>query len=253
MGASGSGNYGDFGGLNFTPGPLVYENGQFRVQETWNEVNSYNSKYGVTNGSTYFSFIDIGKQFDSRGSSFDQYSGDINNANPMSFDIYTDWRVPTRDELKKLIGTGNKGIARNGSTVNGNTGKHYSRITTNIGYAGAYSIQGYIFFPDDKVITGRSLSRFDSTINAATGVTSDELNEYLKQGCIFLPYCGHFKEGMGWINSNRDSLRWSATYDPTNQYGAAYCLRSDDPVYTESMSLKTGFMIWLPVILCRQI
>ena len=193
MGKPSVDGYGDFGGYMFTPGPLVYENGQFRVQETWNEVNSYGSIYGTNEGSTYFGFINIGQRFDSRGSSFSESSGSINNANPLSFDGYDDWTIPTQDVFRTLIGT-KEGYTRNGSTVNGNANKHYTRVLANISYADNSVTDGYIIFPDDKDITGVTLSFFDSDAYsngaAATGLTSDDIDNYIKQGCIFLPFAG---------------------------------------------------------------
>ena len=150
--------YGSFGGYMFTPGPLVYESNQFRVQTEWNEVNSYRSKSGKTNGSTYFSLVNIGQQFDSRGSSYDG-SSEINNANPMSFDGKNDWIVPTESIFKKLIGTAS-GYKRNGSTVNGTANAHWARIAVS-NYAGQSTVSGILFFPDDENIVGKTLGTPD--------------------------------------------------------------------------------------------
>ena len=247
MGSSGGSKYGNFGGYNFT-NPLVYENGDFRVQRTWNEVNSYGSKKGAIKGSTYFNFIEIGQRFDSRGSSFSKSSGNINNANPMLFDGYNDWHVPTQNALKTLIGAGSYGIARNGSTVNGNAKKHYSRIKTNITYAGQSNMGGYLFFPDDEVITGKALSAFDSTTQAASGVTGDELNEYLNQGCLFLPFSGYCYND-DWSSIDSYGCYWSATQRDSSW---AYSLR-----FTVS-SLNLGndngkSHLYFPVVLVRTI
>lgn len=188
MGGSKGGGYGNFGGLYFTPGPLVYRSGEFQVQKTWNEANSWNSKYGLTEGSTYFSFIELGQRFDSRGSSFSTTSGDINNGNPLSYDGY-DWRLPTEDEIMIFMGKRFSTIYRPGSTVNGNVGKHYVEIkfSNSIGGGG-----GYLVFPDNKKITGFEINSmyFD---NASYGVylaNMDGLDNYIKQGCVFIPYSG---------------------------------------------------------------
>ena len=241
MGSSGGSKYGNFGGYMFTPGPLVYENRAYRVQKTWNEVNSYRSVYGTTNGSTYFRFLDIGKSFDSRGSSFSSSSGSIDNANPMSFDEYDDWGIPTQSALKMLIST-----TRNGSTVNGNTKKHYSRITTNITYAGQSNMGGYLFFPDDEIITGKTLSVFDSYTKAASNVSSDELNEYLNQGCIFLPFAGSYTGSWRYGGSSCNII--SATgNNSTVTYGIS---ASDSYLGTYDLAKSNEYTI---IYLCRKI
>ena len=215
--------YGNFGGYMFTPGPLVYEYGQFRVQGSWNEKNSRTSKYGVTEGSTYFNFIQLGQRFDSRGSSFSNSSGNIDNSNPTSFDKYCDWKIPTRDALRKLIGT-IYGYTRTGATVNGYSKKHYCRISTNITYAGVSNMGGYLFFPDNQVITGRTLSYFDSTTLAASNVTSEELNSFIKKGCLFFPLMGSCYLG-NWYNEGAAGFVWSNT----QRYNSnAYCIQFSD-------------------------
>ena len=79
-----------FGGLMIAPGPLIYENGAFCISpDTY--VSSYNSIYGKNEGSTYFSFVELGQYFDSRGSSFGATDGNINNnGSKISFDGYND-------------------------------------------------------------------------------------------------------------------------------------------------------------------
>ena len=249
LAASGS-SFGNFGGYMWAPGPLVYENGAYRIQEYWNEVNSYNSKYGATNGSTYFTFVDIGKRFSSQGSNFSTSSGKIDNANPMSFDIYNDWGVPTQRAYKLLIGidtdSGNINISRNGSTVNGNANKHFSFITTTITYAGGSNMKGHLFFPDNREITGKTLSGYDNYTNTS-GVTADELNEYIEQGCIFIPFSGNRQSRWNYRGSR--GFYWTATQSDSSSayvvhFSGTYSSTGDS--YNKSSS-------YLPVYLCREI
>lgn len=211
-----------FGGLMISPGPLVYRNNQFELQSSWNEVSSYSSVYGNTNGSTYFSFIELGQRFDSRGSSFSTSSGSINNGNPLSFSDYNDWRVPTIDEFKIILTTSS--ATRPGSTVNGKTNKHYAFIiTNNILYAGANYARGTLVFPDNKIIVGKNLSYTDAETGKTTGVTSAELNTYLNQGCIFFQSgAGYTQSSNSWGNT-ADALTkiWSAT-EQTQRNGYIY-------------------------------
>lgn len=88
-----------FGGLMIAPAPLYYNGSTFVIKDNdWNH-SSFGSIRGKSNGSYYFNFIDIGSYFDSRGSSFSHYSGNINNnGNKVSYGGYDNWRVPTRIE-----------------------------------------------------------------------------------------------------------------------------------------------------------
>ena len=96
------------------------------------------------------------------------------------------WRVPTEGEWKKIINRGMHDIVR--------TGKQ----------------KGIIFYPD----------YFDLTLRIKkTLITSDQLDEYLKMGCVFLSYTGFYYDIPGEINRgswnniqfNDAGYYWSST------------------------------------------
>lgn len=212
--------YGDFGGYMFTPGPLVYESGQFRVQETWDEVEPSDIE-GLNEGSTKFNFKQLGAQFDSRGSSF---SDDINNKNPLTFDGY-DWVVPSISVLDLLIGynggdnpwepsgTSYKVSVRPGSTVNDIPNIHWARVYTDFQYGSFEKTEGMLFFPDNKVIDGKPCVLYDNLINGGgtTGdkFTKDDINEYIDQGCIFFPGSTNYHaSSSSYSASNAFDIHW---------------------------------------------
>ena len=218
--------YGNFGGLMFSPGPLVYENGGFRIQNTWDEVTSYGSKYGKTNGSTYFRESQLPTGY-------------------LTFGDFTDWKAPTQAQLKILVGT-ISGYARNGSTVNGNTRKHFCRVLTNITFHGTPDIWGYIFFPDDKTITGKTISYFDTT-TATEGFTYSDINNYVKQGCVFLPTCGFYRSGFG----QGESLAGSYTISWADSYNCYTLLLYDGSYTVDAKQNESAF--YYPCIMCRTV
>ena len=131
------------------------------------------------NGSTCFSFCDMGQLFEEND--FSDSDGDIDNL----LDPFSGWRLPTQAEWAAFVGA-----TRTGSTVNGNTGKHYALIKlTGVSHAGSSTPNGLLIFPDGKSITGKILSGMDNNTQT-TGVTESELNTYLAQGCAFLPASG---------------------------------------------------------------
>ncbi len=176
-----------FAGMMMTPGPLYFGSNGYEIKEGWN-YNSYNSIYGKAVGSTYFNFIELGRLFES--SVFSTSDGDIEKV----LDPLDGWRVPTHAEWASILGT-----TRSGSTVNGSSNKHYAMIQL-------ADVSGWLIFPDGETITGAALSNLDN-ITSNTGITEIELNNYLIQGCIFLPGSGYY-EGQAWGNGHQ---YWSST------------------------------------------
>lgn len=185
-----------FAGMKITPGPLYYGSNGYEIKDGWN-YNSYNSVYGKTVGSTYFNFIELGQLFES--SVFSASDGDIEKV----LDPLDGWRVPTNAEWASIIGT-----TRSGSTVNEIADKHYAMIHL-------ADATGLLIFPDGETITGATLSNMDNT--TANDITESQLDEYLSQGCIFLPGSGYYD---GSLQTWDDGLNyWSSTeYDSSTGY-----------------------------------
>lgn len=190
--------FASFAGLNIAPANLYYNGSTFEIKDSdWNH-DSFNSVYGKNEGSYYFTALEVGQFFDSRGSDYSTSSGNIdNNGNNISFAGYDDWRIPTKAELITLT-TGSIGVnaLRPGSSVNGTNGAKYALIQlTGVTHAGNSTPSGLLIFPDDLTITGKTLDGINN--NSPTfDVTASELQEYLDQGCAFLP--------MSSINDNGD-------------------------------------------------
>lgn len=167
-----------FTGLEIASGPLYYDSSDgYVIKDSW-IYNSYDSSYGKVAGSTYFNFIEMGKLFED--ANFDVSSGNIENR----LDPLDSWRLPTKAEWDTIIGT-----TRPGSTVNGDTGKHYAFVRiTDSSYAGSSSFKGLLLFPDSETITGETLTA-DSLISIKQ-LTTAQLTVFLEQGCVFLPHCG---------------------------------------------------------------
>lgn len=193
-----------FGGLEFSKGPLYYNGTNYELKDDWT-ICSYGSKTGKIEGSTYFTFPKMGELFEKSG--FGNADGNIDNL----LDPLNGWRMPTKDEYVSLYGN-----TRNGSTVNNVQNAIYAVIqVTDITFAGQNSAKGVLFFPDDIVITGATLTVNNSTV---TDITTSQLNEYLNQGCIFIPISGNFDNG-DWEGINSYCRYWTATEQST---GRAY-------------------------------
>ena len=174
-----------FAGLEITHGPLYYGNNGYEIKDGWN-YDSYNSVYGKTVGSTYFNFIELGQLFES--SVFSISDGDIEKV----LDPLNGWRVPTNAEWASILGT-----TRSGSTVNGSSSKHYAMIQLS-------GVSGLLIFPDGETITGVALANMDNT--TPNDITESDLNEYLGQGCVFMPGSGYYNGS--WNDGN---YYWSST------------------------------------------
>ena len=186
-----------FAGMGLTPGPLYYGSDGYEIKEDWNH-DSYNSIYGKTVGSTYFNFIELGQLFES--SVFSTSDGDIEKV----LDPLDGWRVPTNAEWASILGT-----TRSGSTVNGSSNQHYAMIQLEgVAHANTNTPSGLLIFPDGETITGVALSNMDNT-TPNTGITASQLNDYLSQGCVFLPGSGCYDGNLQtWNNEHH---YWSST------------------------------------------
>ena len=191
-----------FADLELSQGPLYYGSNGYEIKEGWN-YDSYSSIYGKTEGSTYFNFIELGQLFES--SVFSTSDGDIEKV----LDPLDGWRVPTNAEWASILGT-----TRSGSTVNGASNKHYAMIQL-------ADVSGLLIFPDGETITGVELSYMDNT-TSNTGITESQLDNYLSQGCIFLPgsgyYNGNWSNGHYYWSSieNNSSTGYDLCFGPSN-------------------------------------
>ena len=208
-----------FAGMELTPGPLYYGSNGYEIKDGWN-YDSYNSIYGKTVGSTYFNFIELGQLFES--SVFSTSDGDIEKV----LDPLDGWRVPTNAEWASILGT-----TRSGSTVNGSSNKHYAMIQlTGVTHANADTPSGLLIFPDGETITGVALSNMDNT-TSNTGITASQLDDYLSQGCIFLPGSGYYDGSLQtWDNEH---YYWSSTENNSStgydlSFGPSNTISSDD-------------------------
>lgn len=209
-----------FGGLTISPAPLYYGPNGFEIKDDdWNH-NSYRTKYGTNDGSYYFSIEQLGKYFDSKGSSYMGQASIDNKGNRISYKGKNDWRLPTSAEFSSLVSN------RDGGTVNGNTGKHYSRCDITDVKFNNKNVTGALFFPD-KEINGATLNGYDN--NVRTELTNEELNVYLNQGCIFIPNFEFYGTGS-WTDGAVGGI-WSATYTSLIQFVALRLLLPNGSAY----------------------
>lgn len=236
-----------FGGLHVSPGHLWCDGTTFHLSDTWKDrlentqtISPYDHTVNV--GVTTFSWLDLGKFFDSRGTSFTTSSGSINNGgNKVTWNGHSDWRMMTLNEWLMLRGLSSP--ARAGATVNGRGSSFYANVlvtlkeplpTYEILYADeerqnvletVSTVHGMLFFPDNLNIYGTPIHAdcFDwcewqslaYPANAAP-LTEDQLNNYIRQGCWFLPAVGmrtwdYMKRMYGWLATETSSGA-NATY-----------------------------------------
>lgn len=206
-----------FGGLYLAHGPLYYDGASYAIHGDWNHA-SYKEVYGEQAGSTYFSFVEMGRLFESPTYTSDD--GDILNL----LEPLGDWRLPTYAEWLTLTTGASPGSVRTGSTVNGSAGKRYVHVQlADVTHCGRANPAGVLLFPDDCVITvsagGAQIaaSNFDNKKAMVTGMTGAELDAALSQGCVFLPASGRYKEAPlsrpGWNYICSQGNYWSSSED----------------------------------------
>ena len=202
------------GGLVFSAAPLYYGEDGFEIKDAdWEEARTNVQAcqvYGQNNGSYFFNYAEV--------CSFSS----------LSYGDYTDWRVPTKDDIE-LVFSG----PRDGAVVNGSSGKRY---------AGVDSPSGVLLFPDGKTFTGASLS---NTNNGYTNsLTREELDSYIEQGAVYIPKVKNRSSG-GWgsetcyyATSSKPSSNWyGMRINPGSTFGTGY-------IYSTTSS-------WVPVYLVR--
>lgn len=223
-----------FAGLNIAPAPLYYGANGFEIKdEDWNH-DSYNVAYGKTEGSYYFNIENLGQYFDSSGSSWDG-SRDIDNTNKISYKGYDDWRIPTYNELLSWSDT-----SRSGSTINNISNCCYAMIRlVNVTHAGSTTPYGLLLFPDNVSIT--ATRTFDVNCNGTNNngnVTSEQLSEYLTQGCIFIPASG-INYSHSFYYSGTMFMQWSSTIKPSDSSRFYDIISNSFNLTNNDASLKT--------------
>ncbi len=220
-----------FGGLQISKGPLYYDGSEYKIADSW-QMNSYGTAYGKTEGSTYFNFIEMGQLFEK--ADYSSTDGSIEN----TLDPLDGWRLPTIEEWEKIVNI--DPTIRPGSTVNGTANAHWALIQldgVSISYEEDYQkVRGLLIFPDNKIIIGKTLIKTDELYYyeedeftgdvlidedyCTYGVTLAELNVYIEQGCIFLPYSCYYDPGFGndWFMSGNCGYYWSSTDSAGNYY-----------------------------------
>ena len=223
-----------FAGMEITPGPLYYGSNGYEIKNGWN-YDSYNSVYGKNVGSTYFNFIELGQLFES--SVFSTSDGDIEKV----LDPLDGWRIPTSAEWDSILGT-----TRSGSTVNGSSNMHYAMLQlTDVTHTNSSTPTGLLIFPDGETITGDALSNMDTTISN-TGITESQLNNYMSQGCIFLPGSGYYDGNLQtW---NNEHYYWSST---ENNSSTGYALYFEPSNTISSDDNKDKETYYFPVYLVK--
>lgn len=266
---------GSFGGLMLSPGPMYLTNtGKYGLCSNFYEHTNYGTyvkglpdfKDGYK---TYFTLSELGDKFDSLGSNWSSTttsSGDhtIDNQGTLVSGLgYNDWRMPTYDEYKLLIfpfeytmATGDIIMTRAGSTVN-NVSRVSSaavRVSKTTDFSSGGVVYGILIFPDNETITGtnlfintsfyaslsnpKSFGRFSFVASTTypTLLTEAELNEYIDQGCGFMPDMGRYiienSGGYSWIC--RDLVQ---QYDLT-MYLSTYVNRSSSTMYGQTFGFN---------------
>ena len=190
-----------FFGLEISPGPLYYDGTNYEIKNYWN-YDSYKKVYGENAGSYYFSYTEMINLFYSNHEHPNMY-----DSNPKQYllnPLGNNWRLFTWDEYSLIFDTYYDGKnKRNGSTVNGISGIKAVKIQLlNVKYCDSYTPAGNLLFPDDAIITGKDL-----LTNQINILTNSELNEYLNQGCVFIPYSEYYGEII-YRNTSTEYIDW---------------------------------------------
>lgn len=181
-----------FGGFYVSSGSLIYNSGAYSIANNW-DAQSYGEAYGLQNGSTYFNFVEMGQLFEK--ANFSEQDGSVENVlNPLD-----GWRLPSKNDFVKIIGTiDGETWLRPGSEVNGVENVHFTFVNlTDYTFTGYPTFFGILLFPDNCLITGTALNGDcdDKSSGNLSELTTVQLNEYIEQGCVFLPAFGYMEHG----------------------------------------------------------
>ena len=231
-----------FGGLRIASGPVKYTGSEWVMEDNW-DVGSYNSAYGLTANSTYFNFLQLGELFEKAG--YTTSDGDIDNV----LDPFDGWRLPTRAEWCTVTTGESPGTMREGSTVNGNSGVKYVRVSLSGDYVN-YS-DGLLLFPDGFSITGSINTNSINNTSYVSYLSVSQLQEFLDQGCAFLPKAGYYFADYGGFWDISYGYNWSSTlYDSDIAYVLHFGGNTLSPSFYSSIYVNT---FYAPIRLVRLI
>ena len=197
---------GTFAGYMIASAPLYYDGSNFVIKDTdWNH-DSYNSLYGAVAGSYYFTW------------------NECHNVSGVSHNGYSDWRMPTQDEWTAILSD-----SRTGSTINGTNNCRIAIVKlSGVSYAGNSAPYGILLAPDGKSFPhmGKTLTwNVVNSFPSGNTIGSSYLNNYLAQGCVFLPASGIWDiSSNSWVQGGNSGHYWTSTsYSDTH---AVYWLTS---------------------------
>ena len=226
-----------FGGYMITPGPLYYNGHSFSVMSDW-KYNSYEIVYGRKPGSTYFSFMDLGRYFDSRKDSFSLEDPIIDNCGErVRYGAFRDWRLPTEADWRVILGTG-----REGAYVNGRSHVCYATVVlSGVRYAGMKNPLGLLLFPDGLVLPDCKLVLVD-TSPVTYEMMAEDLNTCLEKGCVFLPASGqYFVDRLYWYFGGVHGV-YHSSESLSEQYGAAIQFGTHEPKRVDARKVYHFYM-----------
>lgn len=183
-----------FGGYMIAPSNVYFGWRTSVMSDSWNRSND-EGFYGYTDSrpsnSQYITFSEL---YGSGWVNSDRTVYFSGLSNRRTYGRYSDWRVPTDTEMTTILDG-----PRTGSTVNGISGckRCFIRIS-DLTYADINPASGVLIFPDNYIISGSVINSNNS--NSTFTLTNSQLEEYIDQGCAFLPDSGWFEVGSGWGN-----------------------------------------------------
>ncbi len=212
-----------FAGFQIAPGPLYYSNETFVMSDHWNH-DTYNSIYALSEGS---------------------YCLPASYGYEHTYPMGDDWMIPSIYQWRSIVGTD-----RAGATVNNQQNKHYAILQlTGVQHAGITTPIGLLLFPDNETITGCTLTYMDQVGEgiANIGITESQLNEYLEQGCTFLPGSGSWGYGS-WSGGGTKGSYASATDCGSSGY---YVLSFDYADYGNTTSHLSTYGVTIGQVTIR--
>lgn len=242
-----------FDGFRIAPGNLYYDGSAFKVADTWTDGATAltNKLANKTEGAYIFSWYVASEAFNS--TTLSTAANNVMNNMASGSPCYsgTGWLIvkddsnttasypstsPATTTWAKILTTDK--TVRAGSTVNGSANKHYARIkVSDYTYSGDSTPEGCLIFPDNKTITGQSLTGSVDAWSSATSLTVAQLNVYISQGCVFLPAAGFANGGGLWTSGGNGGYYWSGTTSSGGSSAAYLLFFGDDGSWITSYAI----------------